>query len=99
MLIIEINIRQIFCVSSIRIAQCYVRQFNILRFKRHVLWENVPDHKVGVTYRWSLMYNIILIHSVTLCTGFSVTKYFISHSVLHAPSGKYRKLHTFPCYL
>jgi len=50
MLIIEINIRQIFCVPSIRIAQCYVRQFNILRYKRHVLWENVPDHKVGVTY-------------------------------------------------
>ena len=50
MLIIEINIRQIFCVSSIRIAQCYIRQFNILRYKRHVLWENVTDHKVGVTY-------------------------------------------------
>jgi len=50
MLIIEINIRQFFCVSSIRIAQCYFRQFNILRYKLHVLWENVPDHKVGVTY-------------------------------------------------
>jgi len=50
MLISEVYVRQIICLSSIRIAKCYVRHLNILLYERHVLWEIVPDHKVGVTY-------------------------------------------------
>jgi len=37
--IIENNIRLKLCWSSIQIAQIYVQQFKILRYKRHVLWK------------------------------------------------------------
>jgi len=55
MLIIKHNAQQNLCVSSIWIAQRNVCQFNILRYKRHVFWENVPEQKLGVSYCWSLM--------------------------------------------
>jgi len=54
MLIMENNIRQKLCWCSIWIAQSYVQLFKILLYKRRVMWKNVPENEIGVTYRWIL---------------------------------------------
>ena len=75
-------------------------QFNILPHKRHNLLEEFPEHKVGVTYPWSLMKNKTLKHSLCPCKWFSIKKHFISQCILHALSSITPKTpQFFSCYL
>ena len=99
-LIIENNIQQKLCWCSIWIARSYVRQFKILRYKRHVMWKKVPEKEIGVTYRWNLKWIKFFIHSVSLCSLFAVTQYILALSIINARSGiKPNTPCFFSCYL